>query len=157
LDTSDPIRWADCMVGAERSYEEVVGAGSALGVLSKDSALGEDVTPMGKSDNVGEFEQLILAALLMLGDNAYGMTVHEQVEKLTAGVRSVSLGSVYTTLDQLEQRGYVKSCFSDPTPERGGRSKRYFEITGAGEKTLKSSAKVAANIVAGLREIGAVV
>ena len=93
---------------------------------------------MAKGDNLGEFEQLILAALLMLGDNAYGMTIHEQVEKLAAGVRSVSLGSVYTTLDRLEQKGYVKSWFSDPTPERGGRSKRFFEITGAGERALKS-------------------
>ena len=89
---------------------------------------------MAKGDNLGEFEQLILAALLMLGDNAYGMTIHERVEKLAAGVRSVSLGSVYTTLDRLEQKGYVKSWFSDPTPEHGGRSKRYFEITGIGDR-----------------------
>src|SRR5580704_13202828 len=85
---------------------------------------------MAKGDNLGEFEQLILAALLILGENAYGMTIHEQVEKLAAGVRSVSLGSCYTTLDRLEQKGFVKSWFSGPTPERGGRSKRYFEITG---------------------------
>ena len=114
------------------------------------------VEVMAKGDNLGEFEQLILAALLMLGENAYGMTIHERVEKLAAGVRSVSLGSVYTTLDRLEQKGYVKSWFGDPTPERGGRSKRYFEITGAGQRVLKSSAKVAANIVAGLREIGGI-
>jgi PadR family transcriptional regulator, regulatory protein PadR len=112
---------------------------------------------MAKGDNLGEFELLILAALLMLGDDAYGMTVHEQVEKLAAGIRSVSLGSVYTTLDRLEQKGYVKSWFSDPTPERGGRSKRFFEITGAGEKTLKNSVKLAGNVLAGLKEIGGVV
>ena len=109
---------------------------------------------MAKGDNLGEFELLILAALLMLGDNAYGMTVHEQVEKLAAGIRSVSLGSVYTTLDRLEQKGYVKSWFSDPTPERGGRSKRFFEITGTGEKAVKNSMKLAGNVLAGLREIG---
>lgn len=112
---------------------------------------------MAKGDNLGEFEQLILAALMMLGDNAYGMTIHERVGKLAAGVRSVSLGSVYTTLDRLEQKGYVKSWFGDPTAERGGRSKRYFEITGAGAKVLKQSAKVAANIVTGLRELGGTV
>jgi len=93
----------------------------------------------------------------MLGENAYGMTIHERVEELADGTRGVSLGSVYTTLDRLERKGYVKSWFSDPTPERGGRSKRYFEITAAGEKALKSSAKVAANIMDGLREIGGVV
>ena len=107
---------------------------------------------MAKGDNLGEFELLILAALMMLGDNAYGMTVHEQVEKLAAGIRSVSLGSCYTTLDRLEQKGYVKSSFSDPTPERGGRSKRFFEITGTGQKALKSSVKLAGNVLAGLQE-----
>src|SRR3954451_11958214 len=98
---------------------------------------------MAKGDNLGDFEQMILAALMMLGSNAYGMTVHEKVESLASGIRHVSLGSVYTTLDRLEQKGYVKSWFSDPTPERGGRSKRYFEITGSGETVLKNSLKLA--------------
>src|SRR5882672_10437896 len=109
---------------------------------------------MAKGDNLGEFEQLILTALMILGENAYGMTVHEQVEKLAAGLRAVSLGACYTTLDRLEQKGYVRSWFSDPTPERGGRSKRFFEITGTGEKALKSALRVADNMVTGLREIG---
>ena len=109
---------------------------------------------MAKGEHLGEFEQLILAALLIVGENAYGMTIHEQVEKLADGVRSVSLGSVYTTLDRLEQKGSVRSWFGGATEERGGRTKRYFEITGTGEKTLKSSAKVAANVVDRLREIG---
>ena len=112
---------------------------------------------MPKGDNLGEFEQLILTALVMLGENAYGMTIHERVEKLAAGVRSVSLGSVYTTLDRMEQKGYVRSWFGGATEERGGRSKRYFEITGAGERVLRSSVRVAARVVEGLREIGGVV
>ena len=65
--------------------------------------LSHNVERMAKGDHLGEFELLILAALMMLDENAYGMTVHEQVEKLAAGIRSVSLGSVYTTLDRLEQ------------------------------------------------------
>ena len=77
---------------------------------------------MAKGDNLGEFEMLILSALMMLGQNAYGMTVHEQVEKLADGLRSVSLGAVYTTLDRLEIKGYVKSWFSDPTPSSLVRS-----------------------------------
>src|SRR3712207_6740854 len=108
---------------------------------------------MAKGDNLGEFEAMILAALMLLGENAYGMTVHERVEQLAAGIRSVSLGSVYTTLDRLEQKGYVTSWFSDPTPERGGRSKRYFEITGAGQLALKNALKVADNMLSGLRDI----
>jgi PadR family transcriptional regulator, regulatory protein PadR len=105
---------------------------------------------MAKGDNLGEFEQLILSGLMILGENAYGMTIHEKVEELVERKRTVSLGSVYTTLDRLEQKGYVRSWFSDPTPERGGRSKRYFEITGVGEKALKKSLKVASNMVQGL-------
>jgi PadR family transcriptional regulator PadR len=112
---------------------------------------------MAKGDNLGEFEQLILTGLMILGENAYGMTIHEKVEELVERKRTVSLGSVYTTLDRLEQKGYVKSWFSDPTPERGGRAKRYFKIQGAGELALKKSLKVAANMVAGLEEIGGLV
>src|SRR5436190_14377672 len=116
-----------------------------------------NVKEMPKGDYIGEFEQLILAALLILGENAYGMTVHEQVEKLAAGVRSVSLGSCYTTLDRLEQKGYVKSWFGGATEERGGRSKRYFQIQAAGELALKRSMQVAGNMLAGLEEIGGLV
>jgi len=109
---------------------------------------------MAKGDNLGEFEQLILAALMILGENAYGMTIHEQMEKLAAGLRPVSLGAVYTTLDRLEQKGYVRSWFGGATEERGGRSKRFFKITGAGELAVKKALRVANNMVAGLREIG---
>lgn len=112
---------------------------------------------MAKGDNLGEFEVLNLAAVFMLGESAYGMTIHEQVEKLAEGVRSgVSLGSVYTTLDRLEQKGYVKSWFSDPTPERGGRARRYFEITASGETALRQYKRMASNVVDGLSEIGGV-
>ena len=111
---------------------------------------------MARGDHLGEFEQLILAALMMLGsgENAYGMTIHEQVEKLATGIRPVSLGACYTTLDRLEQKGYVRSWFGGATEERGGRSKRFFEITGAGQRTLKNSMRLAGNMLAGLREIG---
>ena len=111
---------------------------------------------MAKGDNLGEFEMMNLTALLLLGENAYGMTIHERVEQLAEGIRSVSLGSVYTTLDRLEQKGYVKSWYSDPTPERGGRAKRYFKIQASGQLALKNSMQVADNMLTGLREIGGV-
>ena len=116
------------------------------------------VDEMGKSDYLSEIQQWILSALMMLGpgENAYGMTVHAKVEELAEG-RAVSLGTCYTTLDRLEQAGYVKSWFGGATEERGGRSKRFFEITGAGEKALMKSLRVADNMVKGLREIGGVV
>ena len=107
---------------------------------------------MAKGDNLGEFEVLILSSLSILGENAYGMTIHEKIEEL--GERTVSLGAVYTTLDRLEQKGFAKSWFSDPTPERGGRAKRYFEITASGKRALNAAARVANNVVNGLREIG---
>ena len=111
---------------------------------------------MPKGDNLGEFELLNLTAVLMLGDEAYGMLIHEQVEKLT-NKRLVSLGSVYATLERLQNKGYLSSNYADPTPERGGRAKRYFAITGAGQLALKEAMKVADNMLTGLREIGGLV
>ena len=77
--------------------------------LDVDTEMSHNVYIMAKGDTLGEFELLILAALMMLGDNAYGMTIHEQTEKLAAGLRTISIGSVYTTLDRLGQKGYPDS------------------------------------------------
>ena len=87
---------------------------------------------------LGEFEQVVLTAVTLLGENAYGMTIHEKAEELRP--RSVtSIGAVYTTLDRMERKGLVRSWYSDPTPERGGRSRRYFAMEGAGERALRES------------------
>jgi PadR family transcriptional regulator, regulatory protein PadR len=110
---------------------------------------------MATTDNLGTFEQIILTSLVILGENAYGATVHEKVEELAEGSRSI--GSVYTTLDRLEQKGYVKSWFGEPTAERGGRAKRFFKITAAGQRVLDQSMKVAGNMLAGLEGIGGVI
>jgi PadR family transcriptional regulator, regulatory protein PadR len=106
---------------------------------------------MATNDNLGTFEQIVLTSLVILGEKAYGATIHEKVEELAEGSRSI--GSVYTTLDRLEGKGYLRSWFGDPTPERGGRAKRYFEITGAGQKVLKRSMKVAGNLVTAFEAI----
>lgn len=123
--------------------------------LDTDLDMAYAVVVMATKGNLGTFEQIILTSLVLLGENAYGATVHEKVEELAEGSRSI--GSVYTTLDRLEKKGYVKSWFGDPTPERGGRAKRYFKITGAGQKVLQQAMKVAGNMVTGLKEIGGVV
>jgi len=107
---------------------------------------------MAKGDYLGDLEQLILAAVLLLGEKAYGMTVHEKVEEFAEGRREVSLGSAYTTLERLEQKGYLKSWFDDPTPERGGRAKKYFKVTAAGDLALKNFDKVQHNVRTKLRE-----
>jgi PadR family transcriptional regulator PadR len=88
---------------------------------------------------LGEFEVLVLASVMAAGEDAYGVTIHEELEGLIPARRDVSLGSVYTTLDRLERKGYVKSWFGDPTPERGGRSKRYYKIQATGQRALREA------------------
>src|SRR5437763_9323287 len=75
---------------------------------------------------LGEFEQIVLLAVLRLGDDAYGVPIRREIEK--RGGRKVTVGALYSTLDRLEAKGYVSSWFADPTAERGGRSRRYFRV-----------------------------
>ena len=95
--------------------------------------------------SLGQFEQLVLTAILTLGENAYGVTIHAKVEEL-ARPKRVSLGPVYVTLDRLEDKGLVASWLSDPTPERGGRSKRHYRLESAGQRALHDSALTAKRI-----------
>ena len=92
---------------------------------------------MSGRDYLGEFEHIILLALLRLDDRAYGVTVRQEIEFRTK--REVSIGAVYATLDRLETKGYVKSRLGEPTPERGGRSKRYFRVEPLGIRALRQS------------------
>jgi DNA-binding PadR family transcriptional regulator len=88
-------------------------------------------------DHLGEFEQIVLLAVVRLGPNAYGVPIRQEIEKRTK--RSVTVGALYRTLDRLEEKGYVSSKFGDPTPERGGRSKRYFKVEPAALRALRAS------------------
>jgi DNA-binding PadR family transcriptional regulator len=83
---------------------------------------------------IGDFEQLILMALLRLGSDAYGVSIRNEIETRTA--RAVSPGALYTALDRLETRGLVASRLGDPTPERGGKRKRLYTVQPAGEREL---------------------
>lgn len=87
--------------------------------------------------NLGELEQLVLLALMRLGEGAYGVSVQRELEERTG--RSPSFATVYTTLGRLEAKGLVESAVGDPTPERGGRAKRTFVVTGSGRAALKQS------------------
>lgn len=100
---------------------------------------------MGKADSLGQFEQLVLTAILRLRDDAYGVTIHDNVSGL-AKPKKVSLGAVYVTLDRLEDKGLISSRLSDPTPERGGRSKRCYQLEALGERALKESAVTARRV-----------
>jgi DNA-binding PadR family transcriptional regulator len=93
-------------------------------------------------DSLGQFEQTVLAAILSLRGNAYGVTVHARVEELSRP-KKVARGAVYATLDRLEDKALVSSWLSDPTPERGGRSRRHYRVEKSGEKALRESVRAA--------------
>ena len=105
-----------------------------------------------KADSLGQFEQLVLTAILSLRDDAYGVSIHSKVEEL-ARPKSVALGAVYVTLDRLEDKGLVSSWLSDPTPERGGRSKRCYRLEALGERALQESAVTAKRIWESIVEV----
>ncbi len=98
--------------------------------------------------HLGDFEQIVLLAVLRLGDQAYGVPVRREIEARTG--RSLTVGALYRTFDRLEEKGHLTSSFSDPTPERGGRSKRYFNITGSGMDALRESRNTLAAMWEGL-------
>src|SRR6266478_6560366 len=101
-------------------------------------------------ESVGQFEQLVLTAILSLRDKAYGVTIHEKAVQLAAP-KSVSLGAVYVTLDRLEDKGFISSWLSDPTPERGGRSKRHYQLQALGERALQESIATAQRMFAAVQ------
>jgi DNA-binding PadR family transcriptional regulator len=86
-----------------------------------------------------DFELMILLAVLRVGDNAYGVPIAREIE--TTGRRAVALAAVYAALDRLEARGLVGSRYGDPTPERGGRAKRYFTVSARGIKAVRETQK----------------
>lgn len=86
---------------------------------------------------MGEFEHLVLLAILRLKDDAYGIPVVEEIGRRTD--RSVSRASVYVALRRLEKKGFVESALSEPTPERGGRAKKYFRLTERGLDLVRDS------------------
>jgi len=97
---------------------------------------------MSKQSLLGHFEQIVLTAVVDLDENAYGVTIHGAAGELSHP-RRVSLGAVYATLDRLEDKGLVASRLSDPRPERGGRSRRYYRLTPAGTRALHESVQLA--------------
>lgn len=103
-------------------------------------------------ESLGQFEQIILTAILSLRDKAYGVTVHEKAVQLAAPKR-ISIGAVYVTLDRLEDKGLISSLLSDPTPERGGRSKRIYHLEALGERALEESAVTAKRVWETVAEI----
>ena len=83
---------------------------------------------------LGDFEQLVLLALLRLGPDAYGATIRREIEQRTGRVLAIS--AVYVTLERLEAKGFVASRVGDPTSERGGRRKKHVALLPAGRRAL---------------------
>jgi len=83
---------------------------------------------------IGEFEELVLLTVAALHEEAYGVSIQQDIE--TRCHRSISIGALHSTITRLEEKGYLKSWLGGATAERGGRSKRYFEVTQAGKKAL---------------------
>ncbi len=84
--------------------------------------------------------------------DAYGSTIRREIEEQTG--RSIAIGALYTALDRLERKGYVSSRMSDPTPQRGGRAKRYFTLRAAGATALARSREALTRMWAGV-DLGA--
>lgn len=92
---------------------------------------------MGKGEFLGEFEQVVLLAVVRLGPAAYGLGVRREIER-RAG-REVTVGAVYTTLARLEDKGFVTSHEGEPAPQRGGRARRLFRVLPEGVRALEAS------------------
>lgn len=97
---------------------------------------------------LGEFEQLLLFAVVQLEGDAYGLRIKDAIERQTG--RTVSPGAIYTALDRLESRGLVSSTLGEPTPQRGGKRKRYYRIEPEGLELLRRSHAAITRMARGL-------
>ena len=100
---------------------------------------------------LGELEQIVLLAVLRLGDEAYAVPILDQIEAQTG--RKIARGALYTALERLETKGCLRSRRGDPLPERGGRARRYFTVTPAAVRTLKQARLALMRLWNGLESI----
>jgi DNA-binding PadR family transcriptional regulator len=100
---------------------------------------------------LGELEQIVLLAVLRLGDDAYAVPVLEQIERQTG--RHIARGALYTALDRLEAKGCLRSRLGAPLAERGGRARRYFSVTPSAVRSLKASRLSLLRLWDGLEQI----
>jgi DNA-binding PadR family transcriptional regulator len=106
---------------------------------------------MSKPNYLGEFELLVMLAVMRLGDDAYGVPVTRELEKQTG--REAAFATVYATLERLQQKGFVRSELGEATPERGGRAKRYFRVTASGLRTVKETKRNLIRLWRGIPEL----
>src|SRR5262244_403408 len=104
-----------------------------------------------KQRDIGNFELMVMLALIRLGDNAYGVPISQEIEKRSG--REVAIGSVYAALERLEGKGLVTSELGEATAERGGRAKRYFEITPKGLAEVQETRRTLVELWRGLPQL----
>jgi PadR family transcriptional regulator, regulatory protein PadR len=104
---------------------------------------------MGKGTFLGEFEIYVMLALVHLRDNAYGVTIRQEIERRTG--REAAIGAVYATLSRLEEKRLVEHELSRPLPVQGGRARKYYTLTAAGERALAHSAAMITRMMQGWR------
>jgi DNA-binding PadR family transcriptional regulator len=106
---------------------------------------------MSKPIYLGEFELLVMLTLMRLGLDAYGVPISREIEQQTG--RAVAFGTVYATLERLQRKGLIRSSLGDPTPERGGRAKRYFQVTATGLRRVRETKESLIKLWHGLRQL----
>ena len=106
---------------------------------------------MAKGEYLGDFEQLVMLAVMRLGEDAYGMAVRREIE--TRSERRVSLGAIYATLDRLEDKGFVSSALGETTRERRGRAKRFFRAQAPGVRALQNALGSLDRMRKGIKEL----
>src|SRR5215470_9286050 len=94
---------------------------------------------MTTKDQVGKLELMVLLALMRVGRDAYGVPIAQEITEIGG---NVSIGSVYAALDRLERKGFVSSSLGEPSPERGGRAKKFFEVTAKGMREVQDSRRI---------------
>jgi DNA-binding PadR family transcriptional regulator len=104
-----------------------------------------------REDLLTTVECLLMAAILLQENKAYGAAIFDRAGDLAKPTK-VSYGSMYPTLERLEKKGFLTSVFGDPIAERGGKARRYFSVTAAGEAALQRSELLARKISSGLAE-----
>jgi PadR family transcriptional regulator PadR len=100
---------------------------------------------------LGEFEQIVMLALVRLGSDAYGASVCGEIEARSG--REVSVSAVHTTLERLEQKGLVKSRLGEPSPQRGGKRKRHYEVAALGMRSLQASYRSIRSMADGIEHL----
>ncbi|MEO6804671.1 MAG: helix-turn-helix transcriptional regulator [Edaphobacter sp.] len=104
------------------------------------------------NESLGEFEQIVLLAVLRLGNGAYGVSIREEILKCTG--RQATPGALYTTLDRLENKSMLTSLMGEPTAQRGGRAKRYFKVTKTGTAAVERAQNAYRRLLDGLKLSG---